>query len=423
MSKGSTQAGTITKTDTNVATPYLAGGYESARNLFDNNKLQYTPGPTLATAGSQEQLRGYENLYNQGVNFQGQIAQPTTDAYGNLIAGAAGVQNSPAYAGMQQYAQGASGPQQSLADIQQAARNGGYQYSDAVANYAGPAYGYGLQAAAGNAGLNSLMSTAQGGGPGMQQLAAAASGQYLNSNPYSAAAFQSQVADPMVRNYMTAVAPGIDASASQSGRYGSGAHGGMVDTSQQNLARGLGNAANEWGSAQYGRERQLQDAAASQYASQGTAAGQAGGGLYNQGLGLGITGAQAAGGLQGAAGNQYFAGLSQADQAAAQRAAMQQYGLSGLQGGYQAGQNTAVNALQQFPNIANAQFTGARAMTEGGTGVRSLEQQQIDDANKRFYGIQQAPYNTQQAYMGNFAGVSPGGTSSQPIMRTRAPIC
>ena len=390
-------------------------GYEGAQNLYQNNPLQYTPYQTLANQGGMEQLQGYQQLADQGRGFQQNIAQPTTDAYGQLISGAAGVQNSPAYAGMQQYAQGTAGPQQSLAQIQQAGLSAGNQYANNIAQLSPLAKAYGDQAAGNsNFGLNSLMGTAGGGGPGMQQLAATASGQYLNSNPYSAAAFQSSVADPMVRNYMTAVAPGIDASASASGRYGSGAHGGMVDTSQQNLVRGLGNAANEWGSAQYGRERALQDQAAQQYAAQGTHAGSQYGQLYNQGSGAWHHG--------GAGGRR---SLWRRRQPAICRA------FPGRSGGAATGSGAAIwslwfaGRLSGGPEHCGQRFAAIpqyrqRAIYRRQGSDRGRHRHKViaatanRDENKRFYGIQQAPYNTQQAYMGNFAGVNPGGTSSQP---------
>jgi hypothetical protein len=127
----------------------------------------------------------------------------------------------------------------------------------------------------------------------------------------------------------------------------------------------------------YGRERQLQDEAARSYVSGSTAAGTAGGQLYNAGLGLGMTGLGAATDIQ------------------KQIAAM-------------------------FPQWAAAQGLPAQAELKAGQGLTALgqtqqarEQAQLADQRARWEGNQQAPYDTLSRYLENIGAKSPvGGTGS-----------
>ena len=66
------------------------------------------------------------------------------------------------------------------------------------------------------------------------------SGKYLspNSNPYLAGAEQS-AADPLIRQYQTAIAPGTASNAETATRYGSGAAAMTKSNDEANLAKGL----------------------------------------------------------------------------------------------------------------------------------------------------------------------------------------
>jgi len=332
--KGSSPAGQTTQQTINptqqMQAPFLQGGWNSALNLFDTQPLSYYPGQTLADYRAPDPMVGnaYNNIYNAGQNVAAGL--PAFNAN---------------YASMGQYA-----PQ--------------------IAGYANQA------AQNNNAGLNSLMQTAQGGGPGMEQLARSARGEYLNSNPYLDAAIQA-AQDPTIRNYQTSIAPTIDAALAQSGRYGSGAQAGLYDTSQRNLGRALGDISTNMSNADYGRERGLQDAAAQQYSGLTNQAGNAYGQLYNSGLGLGMTGLTAATDIQ-----RQIASL--------------------------------------FPQWAAAQGLPAQAELQAGQGLTQLgqtqqarEQAQLADQRARFEGNQAAPYDTLNRYLENIGAKSPvGGTSS-----------
>lgn len=342
--KGSSPAGQTTSTQINptqqMQAPFLQGGWNSALNLYDTQPLSYYPNNTLAAYRPPNPMveSGYNNIYNAGQNV------------------AAGL---PAY---------------------NANYNSMAQYAPQIAGYAGQA------AANNNAGLNSLMQTAQGGGPGMEQLAKAAQGYYLNSNPYLDAAIKA-AQDPTQRAYQTSIAPTMDAALAQSGRYGSGAQAGLYSTSQQNLARGLGDISTNMSNLNYDRERKLQDAAAQQYGSLTNQAGNAYGLLFNQGLSTGMS------------------GLNTATEIQRQMAAM-------------------------FPQWAAAQGLPAQAELQAGQGItgidqqqRAYEQQQIEDEKARFYGNQQAPYDTLSRYLESIGAKNPAtgtGQTSTPYFQNQA---
>lgn len=456
MSKGSGKTN-VTQTTIDptqqAQLPFLTETWNQAKNLYQNQPLQYYPGQTLTDWGRPEQISGYQDLNNAGLNYKNNLLNPTNAGYLNAVSGGMGVENSPAYAGLQGYSNATASPfagiQSVLNDARAAGQTyaddirsyaapmqqqgmqgaiGGQQYGQQIGQYANPAYQYGQQAAANNnAGLNSLMQTAQG--------------QYLNANPYIGAAIQA-AQDPVTRNYQTAVAPQTDAMFSGGGRYGSGAMAGAVSTAQQNLAKGLGDISSTMMNANYGNERQLMNQAASNY-----------GQLYNQGLSTGISGANTAGQLQQAAGNmalagntqamtglqnaaaiqntagnQYMQGLDRASSSLRDYMAGQQYGLTGLQSGYQSGNNAAIQGLSQAGNIANLQFTQPRSTIESGQGLQNIDQAYIDDARKRFEGQQQMPWTNLGNYQSAIGGALQGSKSettpyySNPLMNALSGI-
>jgi hypothetical protein len=241
---------------------------------------------------------------------------------------------------------------------------------------------------------------------GMSQLGKAASGEYLNSNPYMAQMVQSAM-DPVTRNYQTSIAPGLDAAAAASGRYGSGAQANQASTAQQNLTKGLSDLSGNLYGQQYARERQAQDAAAQNY-----------GQLYNSGLGLGMQGLQNAANIQNTAGGQFWQGQNAAQSAAQQQAAGNQYGISGLNSGFNQGNQNAMEALRMYPQLAQAQYLGGQQQIEGGKGLAAYDQAKLSDERARWEGNQQAPYNTLNAYMQSI-GSPQQGSSSTPYYRNQ----
>lgn len=78
------------------------------------------------------------------------------------------------------------------------------------------------------------------------------SGKYLNpnSNPFLAGAEQS-AADPLIRQYQTAISPGTASQAAMATRGGSGAAATMRSNDEANLAKGLGDLSNNFYSGAY----------------------------------------------------------------------------------------------------------------------------------------------------------------------------
>jgi hypothetical protein len=392
MPKGSQQTGTQTVQQVNPAAeaqlPYLKETWDTAQAFYKNLPTfsqRYYPNPTVAgyAPPSPWLNAGYEHLITTGRAVDQDLRPFGNDAFQRATGGAYGVQSSPAYGGFQQFAQGQAGPQQQFGNIYNAAYGSAQPTADAIRNYA-------MQGGANNnVGLNSLMGLAQGQGYG---------------NPYLSQAIQGAI-DPLVRNYQTAISPQIDAAASAAGRYGSGAQAGMVDTAQQNLARGIGNVTSSMQNAAYEAERGRQLQAAG-----------LGGQLYNQGLGLGIQG-------MGAAGNQYIQALQQAQSAAQQQAQGQQYGLTGLQSGYQSGNAAALQALGYYPQLAQAQYSSPLAEVQAGQGIWGIGkdaqayQQQLIDADKaRFDYNTKLPWTDLGLYQQAIGGALGGSqTTSQPI--------
>ena len=426
MSKGSKPAGTTTQTTINptqaAQLPYLQQGWGSAQNLYQQQPVMpYYPGATMAPWNPAVQT-GYEGIYNTGAGSVAQGLQPNaTGAFNTAVTGGYGVNNSPAYGAYQSFAQGTNPNQQNLANLQQTALNSGNYYANAVGGYANPLMGFANSAAGGNLGLSTLGGVAQGQGAGMQQLAQTAGGAYLdpNSNPWLGAMAQAAAA-PVTRAYQTATAPQADYNFANAGRYGSGAMAGLRSTNEQNLGKTLADQSAGLYGQNYSNERARQDAAAQQYAGLQNQAGAGYGALYNQGLGLGMQGALNAANVTGQAGNQYSQGLTSAQNAIQQLMASQQYGATGLQGGYQSGNAAALQALQQYPQFAQAQFIPARAQLEAGKGLTEMTQAEIADQMKRYYGEQNAPWDTLAKYMSSIGQYTSGSnTQTSPYFQNQ----
>jgi hypothetical protein len=372
-SKGSQPAGTTTQTTINptqqAQLPYLQQGWGAAQSLYNNQPVMpYYPGTTMAPWNPAVQ-QGYQDIYNTGASIDQGLRPQTNAAYNTAITGGYGVNNSPAYGAYQQFMAGTNPYQQQLG---------------ALAN----------SAAGGNLGLSALGGVAQGQGLGMQQLGQTASGYYLNSNPYLAAMVQA-AADPVTRNYQTATAPQADYAFANAGRYGSGAMAGLRSTNEQNLGKTLADQSSNLYGQNYSNERARQDAAAAQYAGLQNQAGQGYSSAYNQGLGL-------------------------SGQALNNLMASQQYGATGLQSGYQSGNSAAIQALGQYPQFAQAQFIPARSALEAGQGLTAMDQATIADQMKRYYGEQNAPWDTLSKYLSSIGQPTTGSnTQTSPYFQNQ----
>jgi hypothetical protein len=111
-------------------------------------------------------------------------------------------------------------------------------------------------------------------------------------------------------------------------------------------------------------------------------------------------------------------GLQTAGTAANNYAQGQQYGLTGLQSGYQSGNQAAMNALSAYPNLAQAQYSAADAAVRAGEGLTALDQKQIADEMARYYGEQAQPYTNLNTYLQQIGQPMGGtGTVSQPYFQ------
>lgn len=339
--------------------PYVQQGWETAKQLYDRQS-QY-PGSTIADWGLPWMKEGLNNIYATGQTLD-QTLRPQANAYWQQ-GGEGSVYNSPAYNYFQNMAANATVPQQAgFAQLHNAALHSlGEYYSPIISGYANPL------------GSNNNL--------GMTQLGQTAQGNYLNGNPWFSQMVQNAL-DPITRNFQTATAPQLDASFANSGRYGSGAMLGQRENAQNVLADQLAKTSSNMYGQNYANERQQQLAAANQY-----------GQLYNQGL----TGAAA---IQQGAANTYQQGLQQAMAGLAPQLNAMLAGAQGLQGGYQAGNASALQAAQLYPQLSQAQFANARAALEAGQGLNQIQQQYIDE-----------PYNMLDRYLKQIGAVQ-GGSST-----------
>ncbi len=97
-------------------------------------------------------------------------------------------------------------------------------------------------------------------GAGSAELGRTLGGEYLGANPWLQRAIDA-ASGGLVRNYQSAVAPGIDSSFSLAGRYGSGAHQAAHETAQRSLARQIGDLSGGLSYQNYAAERANQQAA------------------------------------------------------------------------------------------------------------------------------------------------------------------
>lgn len=406
MGKGPSSITQTTRNPTGEAQlPYLTYGWDKAKDLYQNSPYNYTPNQTLAP-NNPGQVQGYSDIFATG-NAIDQTMRPTANStFYDATTGKFGWRSNPGQPTYNDLAGGGSMQQDRLRELATRAMGSGADalaqiggYAPTAAGYGGQAAGYGAQAAA-------------GGGGFQDQLAKTAAGDYLNpgSNPYLAD-YVKAAQDPTMRAYQTATAPQTDANYAKAGRYGSGALLGARGQNEQNLGDALGKVATNIYAPAYENERARQTAAA------GT-----GWDLQNRGLGLGITGAQA--GITGAdtaaniaarASAANIAGLDSAGRNTQADLAGREAGATGLSNAFTSGNSAALSALGQYPTLANAQYTAASNDVQAGAGQRTLQQQQLDDVNKRFYGEQSAPFDALQMYLKNITG---GGVESAGSSQT-----
>ena len=110
-----------------------------------------------------------------------------------------------------------------------------------------------------NQAMDMMQQRALAGSPlqqaGMNTMQQAASGQMMNSNPYLQENI-TRAQQPMIDQFNSRIAPGIDSSFAGAGRLGSGLYAQSRNRAEDTLTRGLGNMAGQMGSDAYNKERQ-----------------------------------------------------------------------------------------------------------------------------------------------------------------------
>src|SRR5580765_5010047 len=360
--------------------PFLLQGWNQAKNLYEQFPQNYTPNQTLAE-NNPGQVQGYSNIFGTGQSLDTGLRPNANRVFTDAAAGQYGYQNSPATPYYQDFSTGSSDPQQRLQELMGLSRGIGDSAQSTIGGYAPTAAGYGAKAAA-------------GGGNFEDQLAATARGDYLTAggkNPYLSD-YIKMAQDPTGRQFRSDTAA-LDADMVKAGRYGSGALLGQRDRLEQNYGDALGKIATDISYRNYGDERARQ-----------TAAAQQGWDLRNRGLATGITGASTAAGIGRDALNSMLSGYKQAGDLAGADLTARGLGAGGLAHGYDAGTQASLEAMRNYPQLANAQYIAANNDIQAGAGQRTLEQQKIDDTNKRFYGEQNAPFDALTRYLQQING-------------------
>jgi hypothetical protein len=391
MSKGPSQVGTQTTTQTNPTAeaqrPYLEQGWSEAQRLYNNaapvpypNNTWVNPDPT-----------GYNAMMGVGANTLPGVAGAAAQPFYAGTGGAYSVGNSPAYAGFQQQAQGSTPGQQQAA-------YGAQQIGGLAPQAAGIGQYYGGQIGNVAAGIPGSVADP------LAYMRNTASGAYLNANPYIDPMIAAGQAD-ITRAYQTATAPRTGSSYEQAGRYGSPSMQNAVSQQQRDLGTTLGNWESQVRGAQYAREREAQETAARSLGSLSLDAQRA------QMQGWGQAGQSWLAGLQGAGSLYNTGGSLGLSGTEAQRMALQQ-----LQGGYQTGNAQAMQAAGLAPQIQQGYLAGPSAQVTAGAGLTQQQQAILDASVRQWYQIQQQPWSNLSQYQQLIgAPVTGSGTSSQPI--------
>ncbi|HEY2417837.1 MAG TPA: hypothetical protein VGH84_07955, partial [Steroidobacteraceae bacterium] len=338
MGKGASQVGTQTTTSADprgtTQAPYLQQGWDTARAIFQNPGLNPQGYNAQLTAGAGSDVLNAANQAAKQFNYA------TNGGYAGY--------NSPAFGGYGNVAGGGTPGQQQ-------------------ANYStGQLQGLAGQSAQTGQDYANLVQQTAAGTPGavadpMQKLQQQSSGYYLNSNPYLDQMYGS-AADAVRSNYQTATAPRTASSYEGAGRYGSPSAQNAVSQNEQNLGRTLDTLAGNIYGQNYAAERGLQNQATTALGNLGLATQNQMMQGYNTAGNLGLSGYGQAGNQFNAAGNLGLSGTN-----------AQLSGLSGLQGAYQAGNATALQAAGMAPQIQAGYTYGPQQQIAAYNGLQALQ--------------------------------------------------
>lgn len=276
----------------------------------------------------------------------------------------------------------------------------------------------------GNANAGMLRDIYAGQGPGLDNLAATARGDFVGSNPYL---------DDVGRRIRRDVSEDINSTFSRAGMFGSGEHA-------QELGEGLGDAlANLYGGA-YESERGRQLGAAGQLSGlRSGAAGQLAG-LGEAALGRQIQGAQQltqggladistrlqGAGLAGQLGGQDMArdvGLAQGlAGVGAQDINTQLAGGRGLADAFNQARTDQMRGLAFAPQISGLDYADMAQLQKVGAQQQGMDQAQIDADMSRFNFEQMEPWQRLQNYnamIQGFGGLGGTATMESPLYQNR----
>ncbi|MEW9616019.1 tail fiber domain-containing protein [Shinella sp. S4-D37] len=209
----STPKETTTKTEPwDGAKPYILKYLDQADKLYDEGKPEYYQGQTYAdqSKATLDAQKLTEKTARQG-----------TDLFGNAQNVANGVMTGSAYSGQsgKTLGQGQAWVNPALSMQQTQAQN--------------------------LSGSNN---------PAMSMLQQTANGDFLNSNPYLDQAISNANA-PLIQQFKTQIAPGIDSKAALAGRTGSGAASFLRNDAESTLANAMSKNASDIAYQNYGNER------------------------------------------------------------------------------------------------------------------------------------------------------------------------
>ncbi len=398
--------------------PYLTDLFQQGQSLFDQGGRQYFPGSTVAPFAPQSQM-AFDMMTNRAL-----MGDPTQTAFGNMLGQQLGQSNFDPSA-IFDPAQAATGGLGSAAQMFDAAGMGaaGMGQPNQMVGDAADALG-------GMTGFGSLGEARQYAGNPLssalpaseQEFIRSASGQYLGSNPYLDAMFDT-AAGRAGEAFNEQVMPGIAAQFGGAGRTGSGIHQQMGENAARQFGRDLqGMAADIYAPAyESERDRMLTGAAGGTGAF--SALNQAdlgrlglGSNLYLGERGLGQQGANMLGNLGLGQGQLGLGGINALTGAGQGMAGLGQTGLGALGDLYgQIGQNQ-FRAGALAPTFRDMQYGDMDRLLGVGGAMEDQSQRLIEDAFNRFNFGQNQPYQNLQDYANIIYGLPGGyGTSTQDV--------
>lgn len=374
---GSSPAGNTTTTTSNVPfnSSQILDVQNKAVDLSNTNPFQYYPGQTFSPANSTQ---------NSAFTGAGSLGVAAGQAGAPLVPGA-----QTTAIGSNSDLAGGAGLRGGLPTLDSLLQLGALNPATYGMNALNP-----VAAGAGVAGAAPFLSGLYGltNGTAANDLAATAGGAYLGQNPYLYGQYGA-AADQVTRAYQTATAPQTDSAMNAAGRFNSGALSNARSNNELNLGKSLGDMASNLYGADYTTERGLMNNAAGTLGTLDTNALAQAGNLYGNSVNT-LTGAATNLGQLGVLGNN--------SQTSADNSALANYNA------LLTGQQNAINSTAGVTAMPNTDFSNALT---AGNAQQQQSQAALQDMMNRFYGTQNAPWQTLQQE-GQIIGTAIPGLSS-----------